>query len=413
MAELGVAAGPSFVGDSAEEAVLVLEPHGLRFAEPVTVTMTLAPALAADPDNIVLLRLDDEADTTWEPVGPFTIAGDQLSFETSTFSVILAAQIAAGACPCWTGADLAAFIAAVNANGDTPTAGRGYGGWMMASDPPSRAPAHMLAMAGWGGWCKWQGPVARWSEYYPSVPAPSGATGTTATQVRLPLAALPACNALGARALAVSRATNLGVAASGLGAGEAVTINIGAEAIVLRANDALSWFSTAYAPAEPWSLTVLSPPANKTCTLSAPTGVFRDQNELVTVTCVERTSCDSTCDSLEGDWDALIVETDSGVVNDYPAGTQPLVPTTAYPAGWAAPVAGQLYEAGGWVFFIQLAPDGTIDAFMTDMDASGDPISFDESYTCDAATGAQELRFSFTTTDAVPDWRIDVILTSL
>jgi hypothetical protein len=65
--------------------------------------------------------------------------------------------------------------------------------------------------------------------------------------------------------------------------------------------------------------------------------------------------------------------------------------------------------------WVLLAPDGTIEAFSEGLDADVTPFSIDETYTCDASTGAQELQFSFISNDTNPAdvWRLDVTLVSL
>jgi hypothetical protein len=95
------------------EAV-VLTPHGTTFDAPVTVNV----ATTLTGDEVVLLRLDDEDDTTWEAAGPVSVSGGFATFQVDHFSVYLLGRVAAGTCPCWNGADLRAW--------DTANAARQY-----------------------------------------------------------------------------------------------------------------------------------------------------------------------------------------------------------------------------------------------------------------------------------------------
>jgi hypothetical protein len=58
-----------------------LEPHGLAFATPVTIRLPYRQ-VGHPPD---LLRLDDNADTTWEPVPGVTFSNVEASFQTDHF----------------------------------------------------------------------------------------------------------------------------------------------------------------------------------------------------------------------------------------------------------------------------------------------------------------------------------------
>lgn len=66
---------------------VVFTPHGLTFKVPVTLTI---PYVSASKD-LVVLRLDDERDTTWEVV-PATFEGGKARIQTTRFSVYGVAQ---------------------------------------------------------------------------------------------------------------------------------------------------------------------------------------------------------------------------------------------------------------------------------------------------------------------------------
>ncbi len=63
---------------------VVFKPHGLTFKVPVTVTL---PYVSTKTD-LVVMRLDDEKDTTWELV-PAKFEGGKAIFQTSRFSVYI------------------------------------------------------------------------------------------------------------------------------------------------------------------------------------------------------------------------------------------------------------------------------------------------------------------------------------
>jgi hypothetical protein len=95
--EIGVAevAAPVDVPASYVAASPVYEftPHGQTFSSPVTLTLGYTGSA-----NTVL-RLDDDQDTTWEPVAPATFDNGTATVETSTFSyyVVTQSQGSAGA----------------------------------------------------------------------------------------------------------------------------------------------------------------------------------------------------------------------------------------------------------------------------------------------------------------------------
>jgi hypothetical protein len=69
------------------ESVVVLKPHGTTFEKPVTITLPFDTSAVADTAELVVMRLDDEEDTTWEPAGPLVLGAGEVSFQVETFSV--------------------------------------------------------------------------------------------------------------------------------------------------------------------------------------------------------------------------------------------------------------------------------------------------------------------------------------
>ncbi|MBL0195651.1 MAG: hypothetical protein IPQ09_15755 [Myxococcales bacterium] len=66
-------------------APVAFTPHGLTFAVPITITLPFTSTRT----DLVVLRLDDEKDTTWEIVPGATFEGGKAKFQTSRFSVYI------------------------------------------------------------------------------------------------------------------------------------------------------------------------------------------------------------------------------------------------------------------------------------------------------------------------------------
>ena len=71
-------------GWAAVGPAIALRPHGLGFQKPVTITLAHSGASA-----VSVLRLDDEADTSWASVNDVQAGATTVSFESSTFSVLV------------------------------------------------------------------------------------------------------------------------------------------------------------------------------------------------------------------------------------------------------------------------------------------------------------------------------------
>jgi hypothetical protein len=78
-----VAALPA--GGGALSRRYALTPHGTVFDEPVEITIPYE----GTPDGVSVLRLDDEADPTWEPLTGVTLTGGVATFATDRFSVVV------------------------------------------------------------------------------------------------------------------------------------------------------------------------------------------------------------------------------------------------------------------------------------------------------------------------------------
>ncbi|MCA9617922.1 MAG: hypothetical protein KC731_02805 [Myxococcales bacterium] len=68
---------------------VALLPHGQIFMQPVQVTLGHT---STAPTRVAVLRLDDEADVTWEPVVGATADATTVTYATTTFSVVTPAE---------------------------------------------------------------------------------------------------------------------------------------------------------------------------------------------------------------------------------------------------------------------------------------------------------------------------------
>lgn len=316
---LGLAALPE--GVEAGGGALVLSPHGTTFELPVTVTMPTN----LSGDDVVVWRLPDEASTEWAPDGAVTVEDGVLSFPVLNFSVYSPAAVAAGACPCYSGADL--------------------NSWAAAATPPifytrNLAPGQIFAYAshsrgrfllGATGSVTGTGSSRRVSSTYCLGPA-SRRSGTSQAQHN-------ACVALVTARFRDSSLNNLqvGAHAQGLAAGETVTLQVTAtpstgaatsEALVLPHTDELVWLSGVYPSGTQVTASITAAPPGASCAVTAGTGPMGTDNVAVQVDCTaaSATPCD---DDLSGVWDVVPVEaggpftvsgTRSGFSFDVPGG---------------------------------------------------------------------------------------------
>ncbi|MFT7578574.1 MAG: hypothetical protein ACI9MR_000232 [Myxococcota bacterium] len=100
----GVTALPDFT-DGIPAISVSLRPRSTTFAQPVTVSMPFV----GEPANLVMMRLADPSDDTWEAIGPIMCEDGVASVQLRSCSIY--ALVQAGTCPCFTGNQLRAFHA--------------------------------------------------------------------------------------------------------------------------------------------------------------------------------------------------------------------------------------------------------------------------------------------------------------
>jgi hypothetical protein len=99
LAGSGYSAAPGYT--SRVPFALALEPHGLQFNQPATLTL---PDLDGGAWPVVL-RSDDEADTTWESAGVVESGDGAVSLSIGGFSGYALSYVADVACPCFDASD--------------------------------------------------------------------------------------------------------------------------------------------------------------------------------------------------------------------------------------------------------------------------------------------------------------------
>lgn len=350
LAAEGYAAPPAFV-EGGFVANVVLTPHGTTFDAPVTVRVPYT----GDPSDYVLLRAEDADDDTWEAVGPITFDDGVATFEVRTFSAYTIAQVQAGGCPCFTGANVATFRAAGVAASARPearimrrvSAGPQAGNSLCARFPdfPECEPAGTVRIhdnliyweGSWAAYLKVTGTilpngnladgekqcdtrarstVADYDRYFPWQPHTPGAWFTYSAPKQLTTAAqLETCHALLVRSTQGVVAAQVGFVASGLPAGEALVLDLDGEAVRLTESDTLS-FALSGAVGTAYTVTITSQPASATCavTAGALTGTLAE-SQVIEFTC-STAAAEVPCNNLDDDGDTLIDEDASGNIAD-------------------------------------------------------------------------------------------------
>ncbi len=384
LAAEGYAAAPAFVtGDFLTNVVLT--PHGTTFDAPVTVRMPYT----GDPSDYVLLRADDADDDSWEAVGPITFADGIATFEVRTFSAYTIAQVQAGGCPCFTGANVATFrAAAVAANarpetrirrtvsagpqpGDDCTLGAAG---LTDCDPAGTIRIHDDLIFWEGSWAAYihvtatilpngtlsdeerkcdtraYSTVADYDRYFPWRPHTPGAWFTHSAPQQLTTAAeVETCHALLVRSTQGIVAAQVGFVASGLPAGESLVLDLDGTAVQLTESDTVA-FAVSGAVGDAYTVTITSQPTSATCavTAGALTGTLAE-SQLIAFTC-GAAATGIACNNLDDDDDGAIDEDTSGnVVDDdgdgIPNDCDPN-PTVGCPSLTAAAVRAAVAAAG-------------------------------------------------------------------
>jgi hypothetical protein len=283
----GWAALPDGVA-SADATSVVLTPHGTTFEKPVTVTM---PSTLTGTE-VILLQLDDEASTEWKPAGPITVGAGEISFDVMHFSVYSAVNVAAGSCPCWSGADLVSYKAKAAAQQATTAWQNWAGGTYDIQYVPftiagaRQAELRVSSQTNTKFFCeRVSGDATKWF-------APIQKTITVAEHA--------ACRGLLYANMAQNVAgRQLAVFADVVPAGDSLEVSVeitdaaGAKKqypLTLSASLELGWLTQVFADGVAFDVTIKRQPATTTCTIATPKGTLQGANHAVEVTCVN-TGC--------------------------------------------------------------------------------------------------------------------------
>ncbi|TNF29397.1 MAG: hypothetical protein EP329_15865 [Deltaproteobacteria bacterium] len=342
LAGAGLEALPDYLAGTPAVSV-ALTPHGTTFDAPVTLALPLPAELAADPGNLVAMRLASPEATEWEPVGPIRFVDGKATLEITHFSVYTVVQ--AGTCPCWNGSNLRSFYAYGENLVQT-------GGWLRTL---SHHQDDGTMMPGWShdrlqvnyfppGQGYSQGQLSAFSSesssfsgYTCSARARSGyydflggfpATGQITSDVLgnnvalLTKAEFLVCKALLLASETGPPAHEIGVAATGLPAGEALELAQGAETFTVPADDAVVFAPQVVAEGEAYAITIATQPASVTCTLDASAaGTMGSENVRVTATCaVPQEVCNGLDDDHDGATDEGFDVDEDGVTTCGPDG---------------------------------------------------------------------------------------------
>ncbi|MEZ4268508.1 MAG: hypothetical protein R3F39_19255 [Myxococcota bacterium] len=283
----GWAALPEGVIAAAATSV-VLTPHGTTFDKPVTVTM---PTTLTGTE-VVLLQLDDESSTEWKPAGPITVGAGEISFDVMHFSVYSAVNVAAGSCPCWSGAELASYKTKAAAQSATTQWQNWAGGTYNVHYVPftvagaRKAELRVSSQTNTKFFCE------RVSSDATAYFAPIQKTITVAEHAAcLGLLYASMAQNVPGRQLAVF--ADVVPAGDSLEVSVAVTDSAGAKKqypLTLSASLELAWLQQIFADGAAYDVTITRQPATTTCTIANPKGTLQGANHAVEVTCVN-TGC--------------------------------------------------------------------------------------------------------------------------
>gem|GEM_PF-1519838 len=359
LAGAGLEALPDYLSGTPAISVS-LTPHGTTFDAPVTLTLPLPAELAADPGNLVAMRLASPDAGEWEPVGPIRFADGEATLQISGFSVYTLVQ--AGTCPCFNGSNLRSFYAygegLVQSDGWRRSLSRHY------STTPSQEEKDRFTAQG-----------RDWRDYFPEelvrdsvqvnyFPPNSGALSNgqiyalaqeSSSRSRYQcssgsrdgydfVAGFPdtyagggstinkdsgitrpeflVCKALILAAETGPAAHEIGVVAAGIPAGEQVELAQASATFEITPDDELVFAPTVVAEGEAYAITIATQPASAVCTLDArASGTMGDDNVLVALTCGTPTEvCNGVDDDNDGATDEGFDTDEDGVTTCGPDG---------------------------------------------------------------------------------------------
>lgn len=285
--ELGAAALPE---DLDAVTTVLVTPHGTEFALPSLLSLPSGNDLGAAWDERVVMSLSDLSDVSWEPEGPVGLVGNTATLEIDGFSAYSLATVAAGACPCWTGAELRDWSNAASAASVTQQYARLSG---LSSDTKScsfytgttLSAEHTVIedLVGFEYTCTSWGEAA----YGGEIPS---------TQLVLNADEHAACWGLMRAVCDYNRnGVQLAAYATDIPPGESVSVTVtttdpaGAQTttpLTMVTNNDLHWLADVFDPGTTYDVIVTAQPASATCQPLATPGALTSANAAVEVACV-------------------------------------------------------------------------------------------------------------------------------
>ena len=343
LASAGLEALPDYL-DGTPAISVSLTPHGTTFDKPVTLTLPLPAELAADPGNLVAMRLASPDATEWEPVGPIRFADGKATLEITGFSVYTLVQ--AGTCPCWNGSNLRSFYAygenlVQTAAWRRTLARHQDDGTMM----PGLSIDHLQVNYYPPGSNGTQGQLSAFSDgrvggpfryrcadyagrgffdFLAGFPNTSqNSAGVLINDVSpITEAQFQVCKALILASETGPPAHQIAVVATGIPAGEKLELTQGAATFEITPDDEVVFAPEVVAEGEQYEIAIATQPAGVTCTLDAnAAGAMGSDNVLVSATCaVAQEVCNGVDDDGDGATDEGFDVDEDGVTTCGPDG---------------------------------------------------------------------------------------------
>ncbi len=274
-------------------ATVVVTPHGTTFSTPSTLSLPYSSdALGDDVNELVVLRADDLADTAWAPVGELELGSDNASLLIDGFSVYSLAAVAAGACPCWSGADMRGWKTTATDAGLTVRFSNWAGGTYDVKScnyfegTATRAKQTVGSQASGAMYCE------NWGNSTYGGAWPPTSTSLTRSQY-------DACWALLASSCIYNRdVVQLGVYATGLPSGESVVVTVtttgsttASTDLTIETADDLLWMSALYTAGTTYEVEVKTQSSGVACSVAMPTGTLSTDNMAVEISCEPPVPC--------------------------------------------------------------------------------------------------------------------------
>ena len=269
-------------------STVVVTPHGTAFAIPATLSMPTGADLGAQADEVAVMGLDDMVGTDWEPEGPVEVVDGVASVDIDGFSVYSLATVAAGACPCWSGAQLRGWAAAATSGGLETRFANWAGGTYGVKTCSTFQGSGMLAKQAVTWTSTGEMSCTNWGDSTYGGAWPPATTTLTSPQYS-------ACWGLMRAACIYARSVvQLGVYATNLPSGETVTVAItttppsgsaSTVPVTIALKDDLVWHADVFDEGTTYEVSVSTQPASAVCTVAAPTGTLSGANAAAEITC--------------------------------------------------------------------------------------------------------------------------------